>query len=607
LRYAGSILPTAAAAAAPWLASRQQPTQCDEARKWSPDQQRMVGRHSAKWSGTFAAPSPGLSLRNRPVHDALRIAVATVEGNAHSEDRWAFDEVWFGGQPVMLLGVYDGHGGWQVAHYLEQNLLSTIKGSKMSNSKPESIKEAMRASFKEVDEQLDARIRPSLGYGFDRFARIGACAITAAVTNDHYVVANAGDCRAVLSSNGKARPLSNTHNANDDVERARLRKKYGDDAVRCQHGWLDPDNGVIFIRPARGRTPIETNCYICGVLQPSRCFGDFYLKKEEYNVNRRTGGPLVAAATKMPYISAEPEITVVARKKGDDVLVIGSDGLFDYLGDQETIDIARAASTPEQAARALKDEVLKRALESANLTQATYAKLSPADRREVHDDVTVVVCFLQYPKEWVDKWFSLANQLQDIANEASKNTPGTQQHEWSVAIADPLLEDCPLVAVSKGFEKLTGYGMTDIVGRNCRFLSYDVPEHLRDEGMTQRLKDYTRIATSGDPFSVELVMPPAWAPEDRVDSSSFFARWNKRKDGELFLNVFLLRQIWVGDRTYIVALQTRMPESFKEPTPAQLIEMNKLFRELGQNLLARMDSLEPLLTPDSLLSSLADQ
>merc|ERR1712151_1370002 len=143
--------------------------------------------------------------------------------------------------------------------------------------------------------------------------------------------------------------------------------------------------------------------------------------------------------------------------------------------------------------------------------------------------------------------------------------------------------------------------MTDIVGRNCRFLSFGVPDHLRDEQTTERLRAYTRIAISGDPFSVEAAAPPPWAPEDLADRASFFARWNRTKKGELFLNVFLMRQIWVGDRTYIVALQTKMKDPPKEASP----EMNQLFRRLAKDVLARMDSIEPLLTPDSLLGSLS--
>ena len=132
--------------------------------------------------------------------------------------------------------------------------------------------------------------------------------------------------------------------------------------------------------------------------------------------------------------------------------------------------------------------------------------------------------------------------------------------EFSVCIADPSLEDSPLVAVSKGFENLTGYRVDDAIGRNCRFLSDGVPEALRDEPTTERLRTFTRVATSGDPFQfVRFSTPaPGWAQEI-PGGGAYFCRWNRRKSGELFRNLFILRQIWIGDRTYIVALQTELP------------------------------------------------
>lgn len=39
-----------------------------------------------------------------------------------------------------------------------------------------------------------------------------------------------------------------------------------------------------------------------------------------------------------------------------------------------------------------------------------------------------------------------------------------------VTLADPDLEDCPIVYANKAFELLTGYGQDDIIGINCRFL-----------------------------------------------------------------------------------------------------------------------------------------
>merc|ERR1712100_778703 len=118
----------------------------------------------------------------------------------------------------------------------------------------------------------------------------------------------------------------------------------------------------------------------------------------------------------------------------------------------------------------------------------------------------------------------------------------------------------------------------DALGRNCRFLSFGVPLHLQDKETTERLKVYTEVATSGDPFSVVdlSVSLPSWAPSGAADGAAYFVRWNLRRDGELFLNLFLLRQVWVGDKPYILALQTRLPSAFNSVNKNQLANMEEL-------------------------------
>ncbi|PPD03552.1 MAG: PAS sensor protein [Methylobacter sp.] len=39
-----------------------------------------------------------------------------------------------------------------------------------------------------------------------------------------------------------------------------------------------------------------------------------------------------------------------------------------------------------------------------------------------------------------------------------------------VTLADPDMEDAPIVYANKAFERLTGYSQAEIIGRNCRFL-----------------------------------------------------------------------------------------------------------------------------------------
>ena len=39
-----------------------------------------------------------------------------------------------------------------------------------------------------------------------------------------------------------------------------------------------------------------------------------------------------------------------------------------------------------------------------------------------------------------------------------------------VTLADPDLEDAPIIYANKAFERLTGYSRDEIIGHNCRFL-----------------------------------------------------------------------------------------------------------------------------------------
>lgn len=83
----------------------------------------------------------------------------------------------------------------------------------------------------------------------------------------------------------------------------------------------------------------------------------------------------------------------------------------------------------------------------------------------------------------------------------------------SFCITDPSLEDNPVIYVSEGFLKLTGYEFEDIVGKNCRFLQG--PETAKED----RKRIYDAIKDEKD-CSVNLL--------------------NYKKDGTTFANEFFL-------------------------------------------------------------------
>lgn len=562
------------------------------------------------WNAAYGqAPLPS---GGKGPHNALRLGISTASGNTHTEDRFAYDELFIAGQSVFMLSVFDGHGGWQVSNFLEREVGTKFRelAVQETSTEPAAIENLLRKGYAELEEKLRGRVARSMQIGFDQFVRVGSCAITVAVTDTHYVCANAGDCRALLCSSplsrslncGKVTALSRTHNANDPTERDRIRKAHPDekDAVRCVDAFQDPVTKELFVHPFADRVQIEANCYVKGLLQPSRNFGYFPLKRADMNVYIADGSPVVPDAKTMPYTTSQPEVLKIPRTAQDEMLIIGSDGLYDFMEDQEIVNMARTKKTPEAAAQALVDEVKKRAKAAARLTNAEYRQLPEDKVRDVHDDITVLVFFLKYPQAWIEQWSELSHQLQDLCDSATEKVPSLKDYNFSVCVADPSLKDCPLVAVSKGFEELTGYSTLDAIGKNCRFLSFGVPEHLRDKDTTERLKIYTEVATSGDPFSiVELnVSPPSWAPSAAADSAAYFLRWNRRQNGELFLNLFLLRQVWVGAKPYIVALQTHLPGASADGVgKAKLANMDELCGSVANSVLQRMGNIEALLTP----------
>ncbi|PXX91793.1 hypothetical protein DIT71_07995 [Marinobacter vulgaris] len=79
--------------------------------------------------------------------------------------------------------------------------------------------------------------------------------------------------------------------------------------------------------------------------------------------------------------------------------------------------------------------------------------------------------------------------------------------ECGVTIADPSLEDTPLIYVNAAFERMTGYPKADLLGRNCRFLQgnlTDQPGLRIIRNALSRGMDCTTVVTNyrsnGEPF-----------------------------------------------------------------------------------------------------------
>lgn len=96
-----------------------------------------------------------------------------------------------------------------------------------------------------------------------------------------------------------------------------------------------------------------------------------------------------------------------------------------------------------------------------------------------------------------------------------------------VAISDPNRPDEPLVYVNKGFEKLTGYFIKEIIGRNCRFLQGEKTDQETRKKIREAIKSHSEITVEilnykkdGTEFWNELHIMPIFHQNGEV---RFFA------------------------------------------------------------------------------------
>ncbi|KAL4589264.1 hypothetical protein LXL04_002170 [Taraxacum kok-saghyz] len=207
-----------------------------------------------------------------------------------------------------FFGVYDGHGGFEVANYccdrlhiaLEEEIKvmkqELIKGT-MNDTVRIHWEKAFTNCFQKVDDEVggkttDPSIIPSEPIAPET---VGSTAVVSLICSSHIIVANCGDSRAVLYRGKEAIPLSTDHKPNREDEYARIE--------------------------AAGGKVIQWNGHrVFGVLAMSRSIGDRYLK---------------------PWIIPEPEVTFTARAREDECLILASDGLWDVMSNEEACQVAR--------------------------------------------------------------------------------------------------------------------------------------------------------------------------------------------------------------------------------------------------------------------------
>ncbi|KAL2896487.1 putative protein phosphatase 2C 38 [Bienertia sinuspersici] len=307
-------------------------------------------------------------------------SMAVVQANNLLEDHSQLESGPMGsldsGPHGTFVGIYDGHGGPETARFVCDNLFKNIK--KFTSQDQGMSADVIMKAFLATEEEFLSLVK-ELWQEKPQIASVGSCCLVGVICNGYLYTANAGDSRVVLGKwdkldkTVKAVQLSSEHNASFESVREELQSRHPDDPQ------------IVVLKHKVWR--------VKGLIQVSRSIGDAYLKKAEFNKEPLLPKFRLNETFEKPIMTAEPTISVQKILSEDQFLIFGSDGLWDHLSNQEAVDIVNTNSR-----HGIAKKLLKAALcEAAKKREMRYSDLKKIDRgvrRHFHDDITVVVLFL---------------------------------------------------------------------------------------------------------------------------------------------------------------------------------------------------------------------
>ncbi|XP_071719006.1 probable protein phosphatase 2C 49 [Rutidosis leptorrhynchoides] len=243
--------------------------------------------------------------------------------------------------------IFDGHGGSEAASYVKDYAMKLFFDESnlpqvdlIGDSLIEEIQDYHHKAFIQADQALADECTIS--------DYCGTTALSILILERHLIIANVGDSRAVVSRKGVAFQMSNDHRPSYLQEKERVEKLGG----YFEDGYLNGELGV------------------------TRALGDWYLKSQD-----GLGSILIA----------EPEIRHMELSEDDEFMIIGCDGIWDVMSNEEAVGIVRR-------------ELLK----NNDPQQCVMEIINEALGRHAIDNLTaIVVCFTSHiepPKAWRPKF-----------------------------------------------------------------------------------------------------------------------------------------------------------------------------------------------------------
>ena len=221
-----------------------------------------------------------------------------------------------------FFGVYDGHGGKGCSFYLRDNLHKNIN---------EFSSNGIKLGIEKTEENFIKN--EALNENGELKDSSGSCGVIAIIKGKKLITGNVGDSRLVIFKNGLVSFATEDHKPDSDIEKKRI-EAAGGKIYQTPSYFPLYQNGKEIEIPWR---------VLPGRLSVSRTFGDIEAKEEKF------GGM-------KGVVAALPDITEIELNEEYNFIVIGCDGIFDVLSNEELLECIKIVLKEKKINEAIKDE-----------------------------------------------------------------------------------------------------------------------------------------------------------------------------------------------------------------------------------------------------------
>ena len=234
---------------------------------------------------------------------------------------------------ISYFAIFDGHGGEECSEFLKNNYLNYLIENK---NFPFDIKISMIETCQKIEEDF---FKQKCSDNLEKSDKSGSCALIAVIFDNKIYIANIGDSRAIMSMNGgvKIKQLTTDHKPENIKEYERAIKN-GSKIYLDDNDEVDRD--ISKLNFVKDKADLEKKIEIKqknteekifrvypSDLAVMRTIGDIKAKKKEFGALPGT-------------VINTPDIFVYDLNGSVDFIVMGCDGIFDDLSNQEIINAA---------------------------------------------------------------------------------------------------------------------------------------------------------------------------------------------------------------------------------------------------------------------------